>query len=289
MAIIDVFLACDTAIRNGTLIRRASRRDKEFHFQDWFGSRLEELGVAYDAPGRNSYPDFRLVEGAEGYEVKGLAFPGRKADFDSNSQTPSGFHNGRTIFYLFGRYPKDPDEDQYPVIDMVLCHGDFLNADHEYVHSNKHVKAFGSYGDIKIRDRKMYVVPTPFALTVGTMAQRTLILPQEGSKPQRGPGSPLHGLQGQRDRGAGREHEGPTGGVGARRLGRWRHRRSVLILGLLCRFSMRAYALRQTAGDRSVPSAAPESHSGNIPPKCPQLRRPGTMRHSVGGHKAKSG
>lgn len=185
MGIIDIFLACDAAIRDGVLIRRANRRDKEFHFQDWFGARLADLGVAYDPPARNSYPDFRLVEGAEGYEVKGLAFPGREADFDSNSQAPSGFHNARTIFYLFGRYPKDPDEDEYPVIDMVVCHGDFLNADHDYVHSNKHVKAFGTYGDIKIRDRKMYVVPTPFALTVGTTGQRTLILPQEAAVDER--------------------------------------------------------------------------------------------------------
>lgn len=66
MGIIDIFLACDAAIRDGVLIRRANRRDKEFHFQDWFGARLADLGVAYDAPARNSYPDFRLVEGAEG-------------------------------------------------------------------------------------------------------------------------------------------------------------------------------------------------------------------------------
>lgn len=68
---------------------------------------------------------------------------------------------------------------------MVMCHGDFLNADHNYVHANKHVKAFGTYGDIKIRDRKMYVVPTPFALTVGTTGQRTLILPQEAAIDER--------------------------------------------------------------------------------------------------------
>jgi hypothetical protein len=39
---------------------------------------------------------------------------------------PSGYHNGRTIYYAFGRYPKDPDEDEYPVIDFVFCHGDFI-------------------------------------------------------------------------------------------------------------------------------------------------------------------
>src|SRR5438552_8733519 len=97
----------------------------------------------------------------------------------SNSQTPTGLHNGRTIYYVFGRYPKEPDGNRYPVLDLVLCHGDFLNADHEYVHKNKSVKGFGSYGDIMIRDRKMYVVPTPFHLVEGLAHQHTLILPAD--------------------------------------------------------------------------------------------------------------
>ena len=100
-------------------------------------------------------------------------------NFDSNSQIPSGFHNGRTIYYVFGRYPKKPDGDTYPVIDLVLCHGDFLNAEHEYTHENKNIKGFGSYGDIMIRDRKMYVVPTPFHLVDGVAHRQTLILPHD--------------------------------------------------------------------------------------------------------------
>ena len=89
---------------------------------------------------------------------------------------PTGYHNGRQIFYVFGRYPADLSSiptrgggrRQYPVVDLVICHGDFLNADHKYIHKNKSVKGFGTYGDIMIRDRKMYVAPTPFALTEGT-------------------------------------------------------------------------------------------------------------------------
>jgi hypothetical protein len=61
----------------------------------------------------------------------------------------------------------------------VVCHGDFLNVNHEYEHQNKSVKGFGSYGDILIRDRKMYVVPTPFRLVEGVAHQQTLILPME--------------------------------------------------------------------------------------------------------------
>ncbi len=60
----------------------------------------------------------------------------------------------------------------------MICHGDFLNADHEYLHKNKSVKGFGSYGDIMIRDRKMYVAPTPFGLVSGVAHTQTLILPE---------------------------------------------------------------------------------------------------------------
>jgi hypothetical protein len=67
------------------------------------------------------------------------------------------------------------------VVDLVVCHGDFLNADHDYVHRNESIKGFGTYGDIMIRDRKMYVAPTPFALTEGTTGLTTLIVP-EGMK-----------------------------------------------------------------------------------------------------------
>ena len=176
---LDVFYCCAAAIRAHKLIRRESSQDKEFHFQNWFKARLTETPLNFEVGGRNSYPDFRLVASTEGFEVKGLAYPGREANYDCNSQVPSGNHNGRTIFYVFGRYPSEPDGNSYPVLDLVVCHGDFLNADHTYVHKNKSVKGFGSYGDIMIRDRKMYVAPTPFGLTTGTAHQHTLILPAE--------------------------------------------------------------------------------------------------------------
>ena len=185
ISVTDVFLQCEHAARRGRLIHRTSRADKEFHFQNWFQDRLDELQIAYDPPARNSYPDFRLVHSPVGYEVKGLAYPGRVATYDANSQMPTGFHNDRIVYYVFGRYPKTPDGDDYPLIDLVLFHGDFLNANHEYVHENKHVVGFGSYGDVMIRDRKMYVAPTPFALATGTAGQRTLILPIDDKVDQR--------------------------------------------------------------------------------------------------------
>ena len=174
-----LFKECVRAIQRGELIERENRSDKEFHFQNWFKRRLEAVGLNFDSPGRNSYPDFRLVRFAEGFELKGLAYPGREADYDCNSQVPCGEHNGRQVFYVFGRYPVNPDGSCYPVLDLVLCHGSFLNADNTYTHKNKSFRGFGSYGDILVRDRKMYVAPTPFALAEGTAHRRTLILPED--------------------------------------------------------------------------------------------------------------
>ena len=174
-----VFARCVEAIRDGVLIVRESSQDKEFHFQNWFKDRLSSTEFNFEQGGRNTYPDFSIVQETDGYELKGLAYPGRDASFDSNSQVPTGSHNGRTVYYVFGRYPKKPDGNSYPVVDLVLCHGDFLNADHEYSHKNRSVKGFGSYGDLMIRDRKMYVVPTPFHLVDGVAHRHTLILPSD--------------------------------------------------------------------------------------------------------------
>ncbi len=178
--LLDAYTSCYEAIRNGVLITKESAQDKEYHFQNWFKDRLLSLTAQFDEPGRNTYPDFRLVKEPLGFELKGLATPGRIANYDSNSQVPTGLHNGREVYYVFGRYDKTPiDPKKFPVLDLIICHGDFLNADHNYVHKNKNVKGFGSYGDIMIRDRKMYVCPTPYALTEGTEGQITLIVPED--------------------------------------------------------------------------------------------------------------
>lgn len=178
-----LFKKCVLAMNDNKLISSESDTDKEFHFQNWVKDRIGELRLDFETAGRNSYPDFRMVSTSDGFEVKGLAYPGRDLTYDSNSQIPSGVHNGRTIYYIFGRYPAKPDGRHYPVMDLAICHGDFLNADHGYTHANKSVKGFGSYGDVMIRDRKMYVLPTPFAIAAGTTHHRTLILPSDAEVP----------------------------------------------------------------------------------------------------------
>jgi hypothetical protein len=177
------FLQCEDAIRKGVPIVRESARDKEFAAQDWVRDRLDEAGLDYLESGRNTYPDFPLTgDPPEGFEVKSLAHPGRDASYDANSQPPCGVHDGRTVFYVFVRYPKE-GRGTYRVHDLVVCHGDFLNPTRDYVHRNQNVPNFGAYGDIMIRDRKMYVVRTPYAIADGLAGRRTLILPSGSDVP----------------------------------------------------------------------------------------------------------
>ncbi|MEU6310078.1 hypothetical protein [Streptomyces sp. NPDC047014] len=179
VTVVSVFLSCYEAMQRGELIHRRSRRDKEFHFQDWVGERITETGLLWEETKRNKYPDYIMIDYLEGYEVKGLEAPGRQADFDCNSQLATGRHGDRSVYYIFGRYPKEFEGDQFPVLDLVICHGDFLNAHHHYVHKNDSFRDFGSYGDILVRDRKMYVAPTPYALVDGLASHCTLIAPSE--------------------------------------------------------------------------------------------------------------
>jgi hypothetical protein len=173
----------------GVLIARQSAQDKEFALQDWVQARLDDAGITYVPPQRNTYPDFAVIDELEGFEVKGLAThtpqgrPGRLATYDSNSAIPMGEHRGRTIYYVFGRYPQSTS-NTYPLHDLVICHADLLNPMRDYEHRNLNVPTFGAYGDLMIRDRKMYVVRTPYDIAAGTVDTRTLILPSGEPAPE---------------------------------------------------------------------------------------------------------
>lgn len=175
---VRIFLALAHGFHNGVPIVRASQQDKEYHFQNWVKRRIQATGLAYTEQGRNGYPDFVLNGHPIGFEVKGLSHPGRMADFDCNSQLPLAEHEGRKVFYIFGRYPLVKD-NEFPVHDLVLCAASFLNAEVENTNTNQSFRGAGSYGDILIRDRRMYVCATPYALAAGTEGQATLILEKQ--------------------------------------------------------------------------------------------------------------
>jgi hypothetical protein len=177
------FLQCEQAISEDVPIVRKSAQDKEFPAQNWVRDRLTNAGLGYVANGRNTYPDFLLLgDPPESFEVKSLAYPGRIPSFDANSQPPCGLHDGRTLFYIFVRYPKK-GAGTFPVHDLVICHGDFIDPTRGYVHRNDNVPNFGAYGDVMIRDRKMYTPRTPHALADGLAGRRTLILPSGSDVP----------------------------------------------------------------------------------------------------------
>jgi hypothetical protein len=179
----ELFLECERAIERRIPIVRETRQDKEFAAQNWIRDRLSDATIPTGEIGRNTYPDFPFeVEPSEGVEVKSLAFPGRDSSYDANSQSPSGQHGDMEIYYAFVRYPR-AGELEYEVHDLVICHGDFLNPMRDYEHENKNIPTFGAYGDIMIRDRKMYVVKTPYRIADGLAGERTLIVPAETEVP----------------------------------------------------------------------------------------------------------
>jgi hypothetical protein len=56
----DVFEQCVLSVQAGELIESVSTKDKEFHFQNWFQNRLQNLSLHFEGSGRNTYPDFCL-------------------------------------------------------------------------------------------------------------------------------------------------------------------------------------------------------------------------------------
>ncbi len=70
-AILKVFTKCVDAIEKSKLIKRESRSDKEFHFQNWVSERLNETNLHYETGGRNSYPDFVWLISQKAMKLKG--------------------------------------------------------------------------------------------------------------------------------------------------------------------------------------------------------------------------
>lgn len=179
MRIADVFVACDTAVENRVPLRPPDPQSAGSPFQNWFEDSLGHAGISNHSLGSRQFPDFVLDNSPEGFELKGLVCPGREGTFDANSQLPKGEHEGNSIFYVFGRYPKDADKNRKGLADLLIVHGSLLSLDGQPIHKNTSILGGGSYGDILIRVRKMFAPPTPYAILGGTAGQRTLVAPVE--------------------------------------------------------------------------------------------------------------
>ncbi|MGV3713248.1 hypothetical protein [Pseudolysinimonas sp.] len=169
-----VFDECVRAVASG-LPTPKTTDDKEFHFQRWVADRIALAGHGDIDTGRNRYPDFPIPGTTEAYEVKGITVGSREKDFDSNSALPSGSHDGRDVFYVFGRY--ESVGPKTVVRDLVIAHGSLLNAGGGFDAKNTSMRVVGSFGDVLLRDRKMYVAYTPYSLLTNVYDACTLVLP----------------------------------------------------------------------------------------------------------------
>ncbi|MGD9101640.1 MAG: hypothetical protein PVF45_14260 [Anaerolineae bacterium] len=133
------------------------------------------------------YPDFVLEHKGAclGIECKSLRASRRfvetrqgtpcRTTIDFNSTVPCGqeSYKGKfkryaslkgqpiTSFYALGLYGKVEDEDR--ILSFLLVDGNYINRDFtlHQTHRNTSRGGFGSYGDGRIRERKMYIFPNP--------------------------------------------------------------------------------------------------------------------------------
>lgn len=179
----DVFAALLHAVDVGIMIHRSDAADKEFPLQNFCKAAFDaDASLMIQQNSRNGFPDFLMEFCPEAYEIKGLEFPGRNATFDANSDMPQAISDGRELFYVFGRYSsKDSSGNalvDFPLYDLVICPGSLFSivgCNYE----NSSLKDYGSYGDMMIRNRQMFVPPTPWKIVEGLEGKMSLIVPED--------------------------------------------------------------------------------------------------------------
>jgi hypothetical protein len=133
-------------------------------FSEWFRDNLSFQSVDVHT-GR--HPDIVIVEpnAIEGYELKSAR--SRSAGVQYNSTPPCGTmpHGSGTIpcFYVFADYQVPRGQGHGYLQDLVIVDGDYINNDYSIVlqHGTHYTRDFGSYGDGRIRHRRMYHFPNP--------------------------------------------------------------------------------------------------------------------------------
>lgn len=116
----------------------------------------------------------KSLAASAGFIETGSGMPCRTT-IDFNSTVPCGQENykgkfqryatlkGRPIrtFYALGLYGEVEDESH--VISFLLVDGNYINRDFKLHQEHRNISrgGFGSYGDGRIRERKMYIFPNP--------------------------------------------------------------------------------------------------------------------------------
>lgn len=158
------FDVCQGLIRNRHPV--IYQRGRTELFSQWFRDQptFENINAHL-----GTHPDIVITETSyiEGYELKSAR--SRNAQVQYNSTPPCGTmsYGNRRIkgFYVFADYNLDTSQEVGHLQDLVIVDGDFINSDYALVERHRtDYEPCGSYGDGRIRHRRMYHFPNPMSL-----------------------------------------------------------------------------------------------------------------------------
>jgi hypothetical protein len=137
-------------------------------------SLLEHPDLVIERQGVRLGVECKSLEASAGFVESGSGMPCRTT-IDFNSTVPCGrerykgkFHRYKAlkgqplrIFYAMGLYGEVEGENR--VLSLLLVDGNYTNRDYRLHEEHRNISrgGFGSYGDGRIRDRKMYIFPNP--------------------------------------------------------------------------------------------------------------------------------
>jgi hypothetical protein len=128
-----IFQQCVEAIRQGVLIERESAQTKS-SISKIVSRSTHRDRLNFEARRPKFLSRFSNGATTEGYEIKGLLIPAAMLRSIQTVRFLQALIMGEVFTMCLADTRRKPDGNRYPVLDLVICHGAFLNADHEYVH-----------------------------------------------------------------------------------------------------------------------------------------------------------
>jgi len=137
-------------------------------------SLLEHPDLVLEREGIQLGVECKSLAASRGFVEAGNGVPCRTT-IDFNSTVPCGRENYKgkfqpyaplrgqpiQIFYALGLYGEVEDENR--LLSFLLVDGNYINRDYNLHQEHRNISrgGFGSYGDGRIRERKMYIFPNP--------------------------------------------------------------------------------------------------------------------------------
>jgi hypothetical protein len=157
--------------RQGVARMEAPSGQLRFDLVVW-QSLLEHPDLVVEREGVQLGVECKSLEASAGFVESGSGVPCRTT-IDFNSTVPCGQerYKGKfqrylglkgqplRIFYALGLYGEVEDENR--VLSFLLVDGNYINRDYRLHEEHRNISrgGFGSYGDGRIRERKMYIFP----------------------------------------------------------------------------------------------------------------------------------